>query len=78
MSDHLLDKLIEIPSSKWSKLRDMYLLDWPLNMMGYYTIDNYVQWNKIKSDIKDLQIYSLNGDWQRDGTFAVLVSELYL
>lgn len=75
MSDQLPDKLIEISTSKWSILRDMYLRDWPLHMLGYYTINNYVQWSKYNLDFKQLHIYSLNGDWQRDGTFVVVVSE---
>lgn len=74
MSDQLSDKLVEISCSEWPILRDMYLHDWPTHMIGYYTVDNYVRWNKIKSDIKQLHIYSLNGDWQQDGTFLVVVS----
>lgn len=74
MGDQVDDKLIEIPQSEWATLRDMYLSDWPTHMVGFYTVDNYVRWNKIKSDIKHLHVYSLNGDWQRDGTFVVVVS----
>lgn len=75
MSDQIPDKLIEIPCSEWTNLRDMYLHDFPTHMVGYNTMNNYIQWNQIKSDIKHLHIYSLNGDWKRDGTFLVVVSE---
>lgn len=69
------DELIEISSSEWTTLRDMYLRDWPMHIVGYYTLDNYVRWNQIQSTIKQLHIYSLNGDWQQDGTFVVVVNE---
>lgn len=69
------DELIEISSSEWTTLRDMYLRDWPMHIVGYYTLDNYVRWNQIQSTIKQLHIYLLNGDWQQDGTFVVVVNE---
>lgn len=75
MSDHPCDKLVEIPCSEWHTLRDIYLRDWPTHIVGYSTIDNYVRWTEFKSDFKQLHIYSLNGDWQHDGTFFVVVSE---
>lgn len=68
------DKLIEIPPSQLVNLRDLYLKDWPVNMLGYYTIDNYIRWIDKQATIKDLFVYSLNGDWS-DGTFAVMVSK---
>lgn len=74
MYDQPPDKLVEIPCSEWTTLRDMYLRDWPTHMVGYNTVDNYIRWNKIQSDINKLHFYSLNGDWQRDGTFIVVVS----
>lgn len=75
MSERFNDKLVEIPPLKWRTLRDMYLRDWPTHMVGYYTMDNYIRWKSIKSDIKLLHVYSLNGDWQQDGLFIVVVSE---
>lgn len=74
MCDQLPDKLVEISNTEWTTLRDMYLRDWPTHMVGYNTLDNYVRWNKIKPNIKNLHVYSLNGDWQEDGTFVVIVS----
>lgn len=65
------DKLTEIPCAQWSELRDMYLCDWPTNMMGYYTIDNFIRWTEKKPDIDHLHVYSLNNDWS-DGTFLVV------
>lgn len=67
------DKLIEIPSYQWINLRDLYLKNWPENLLGYYTIDNYIRWIEKLTTIEQLFIYSLNGDWS-DGTFAVIVS----
>lgn len=68
-----VEKLIEIPQNDWETLRDLYLKNWPDNMLGFYTIDNYIRWTAKLPTIKDLFIYSLNGDWS-DGTFAIFVS----
>lgn len=66
------DKLTEIPTSDWPALRDLYLVNWPTNFLGYQTVDNYIQWVKQRPTIKNLNIYSLNDDWL-DGTFVVMV-----
>lgn len=68
----MTDKLIPIPSKEWINLRNLYLVNWPENMLGYYTIDNYVNWNSKDENIRNLWVYSLNGDWS-DGTFLVIV-----
>lgn len=67
------NRLVKIPKQNWSELRDLFKVNWPENILGYSTIDNYYTWNKKDSDIKDLVIYSLNGDWS-DGTYIVIVS----
>lgn len=67
------EKIIEIPTENWPELRDLYLSEWPVNMLGYYTVDNFIKWVEKEPDIKNLHVYSLNGDWS-DGTFAIVVS----
>lgn len=71
MSDQ--NQLVEIPHEELSILRDMYLKDWPNNLNGYYTIDNFIRWLEKESNIKNLKFYSLNGDYS-DGTFLIVVS----
>ena len=68
------DKLVEIPQLEWIELRDLFLVNWPENHVAYHTIDNFVQWYRKESDIKDLKIYSLNGSWRSDGTYVIVVS----
>jgi hypothetical protein len=70
------DKLVEIPPSEWSELRDIFLLNWPDNLIAWHTVNNYVQWYRKESQIKNLAIYCLNGS-KFDG-FVVVVSEVFL
>lgn len=68
------DKLVEISPSEWIELRDLFFVNWPENHVAYHTIDNFVQWYRKESDIKNLKIYSLNGSWRSDGTYVIVVS----
>lgn len=68
------DKLIEISPTEWIELRDLFLVNWPENHVAFHTIDNFVQWYRKKSDIKNLKMYSLNGSWRSDGTYVIVVS----
>jgi hypothetical protein len=70
------DKLVEIPPCNWIELRDIFLLNWPENHVAWHTINNYVNWNRIRPYIKNLNIYSLNDSWKSDGTYVVVVSVL--
>lgn len=72
------DKLVEIPPSAWTELRDVYLLNWPDNHVAWHTINNYINWFRMDSNIKHLKIYSLNGSWRSDGTYAIVVSWKFL
>jgi sRNA-binding regulator protein Hfq len=65
------DKIFEIPPTDWPELRDIYLPEWPKNIYAYNLLDNYLNWIKRDPKIKNLKVYSLNGDW-RDGTFVVI------
>lgn len=67
----MFDKLVEISRDDLVKLRDLYKVDWPKNHVGYYTIQNYITWFEKESNIKNLSIYSLNGDWS-DGTYLIV------
>jgi hypothetical protein len=68
-----MDQLIEIPKDSLVQLRDLFKKDWPKNHVGFYTVDNYIRWLQKEGEIKNLKIYSLNGDWS-DGTFLVVVT----
>jgi hypothetical protein len=69
------DKLVEIPQYSLIKLRNMYKANWPKNITAYYLIENYMEWLEKVNNMKNLKIYSLNGDWRRDGTFVIIVSK---
>jgi hypothetical protein len=68
------DNLIEIPTKNWRELRDLFALNWPKNHIAWHTINNYLNWFRYEPAIKNLKIYSLNGNWRNDGTFVVIVS----
>lgn len=69
------NNLIELPVSEWVTLRNMYLKDWPEYNTEYYSIDNAINLMAKAPEQygKFLQIFTLNGDWQKDGTFVLLV-----
>lgn len=69
-----VDKLVEINRVDLSQLRDLYLVNWPVNLLGYYTVDNFIRWIEKDLTIKNLIFYSLNGDWS-DGTFVAIVNK---
>lgn len=66
------NKLVEIKPSEWKKLRDLYTSNWPLDIIGYFTVDNFIRWYEKDPNVKNLKFYSLNDDWS-DGTFICLV-----
>lgn len=65
--------LSEISRADLPCLRDLYLKDWPENLIGYYTVNNFIRWLENDPNIKNLHFYCLNGDIS-DGTFAIIVS----
>ena len=67
------DELVLIPQNDWPLLRDLYESNWPENLVGFSTIDNYIRWYQKDPEIKNLSIYSLNGNWRVDGIFLVVV-----
>lgn len=68
------DKLVEIPQYSLIKLRNMFKANWPKNITAYYLLENYMEWLEKVNNMKNLKIYSLNGDWRKDGTFVIIVS----
>lgn len=66
------NKLVKIPVGSLPALRALYEKDWPNNLVGYHTVDNYIRWYEKLPDIKNLECFSLNGDWS-DGTFLIIV-----
>lgn len=67
------NRLVEIESDDWPNLKQLYLPENPRTILGLSTISNYIRWNEQQTQIDNLAIYSLNGDWC-DGTFVVVVS----
>lgn len=67
------DFISEISQADLPKLRDLYLRDWPDNIIGYSTVNNYIRWLEKHLNIANLKFYCLNGDFS-DGTFAIVVS----
>jgi hypothetical protein len=73
-SHHAEDKLVEVPQYSLIKFRNMFKANWPKHITAYYLIENYMEWLEKVNNIKNLKIYSLNGDWRKDGTFVIIVS----
>ncbi|XP_030556012.1 uncharacterized protein LOC115759251 [Drosophila novamexicana] len=65
------DSLIEIAPSEWNILLNLYAKK-KSESSGYPLISNYIKWKAKEPDL-DIQCLSLNGDWQADGTFLMIV-----
>ena len=68
------DKLVEIPPRDWNELREMFSSNWPEHHVAWHTIYNYINWFRIEPNIKQLKVFSLNGEWRCDGTYVIVVS----
>lgn len=69
-------KLVEISRQNWEELRDLFLVDWPENILGYSIVNNFVEFQKRKGDnvdINHLKFYSLDGAWRNEGAFLIIV-----
>lgn len=71
---HAGDKLVEVPQYSLIKFRNMFKTNWPSHIIAYYLIENYMEWLEKVNNIKNLKVYSLNGEWRKDGTFVIIVS----
>jgi hypothetical protein len=74
---HAEDKLVEVPNYSLIKFRNMFKANWPSHITAYYLIENYMEWLEKVNNIKNLKIYSLNGEWRKDGTFVIIVSRFH-
>lgn len=72
-------QLLEIPAGDWPALRDLFAPNWPEHILGYSIVRNFIEWREKNAgeDIRNLKLYSLDGDWQSDGTFLVVVGVVY-
>lgn len=66
--------IMEIPVEKWPQLRDLYA-DHREEACGYNTLQTFITWMKAEPNIP-LKIYSLNNDWEKDGTYVAEVSTI--
>lgn len=67
------DCLVEIKLDDLIKLKNLYSLNSPNNILGLSTITNYIRWTEIESNLANFLFYSLNGDLS-NGTFVFVVS----
>lgn len=67
----LTNSLVEIPIASFSTLRDKFKVDWPKHIIAFSLIDNFI--SRIAKNQEIAKFYSLNGDWERDGTFVVIL-----
>ncbi|XP_004530386.1 uncharacterized protein LOC101459787 [Ceratitis capitata] len=64
--------------SELHQLRDLYRRDWPTHCVGYYCLCNFIDWLERRqqlssvADMKNLQIFTLDNDWNSDGLFLVV------
>ncbi|XP_052870864.1 uncharacterized protein LOC128276446 [Anopheles cruzii] len=66
------DQLVEISSTHWMELKDLFKNSWPKHEFAYYLLCNYVRWTSADPRLKEnIKIYSLNGCWRTDETFAL-------
>ncbi|KAH8412245.1 hypothetical protein KR009_000803 [Drosophila setifemur] len=65
------DALVEIPRNDWTKLRDLYVHK-DTDPQGYPCINNFINWVEQEPNL-EVKFFSLNGDWEEDGTFVLIV-----
>lgn len=66
------DKLFEIPVSSLPELRELFKPNWPVDVVAYNTVDNYINWLREDPHLANIKIYCLNNDWT-DGTYIIVV-----
>ncbi len=64
------NKLVEISVDDAKKLMEMYRKDWPKFINDHQALDTFVRWRNRGANIK---VFSLNGKWEEDGTFIIVV-----
>ncbi|XP_022214706.2 uncharacterized protein LOC111069116 [Drosophila obscura] len=66
-----VNSLVEIPREDWIQLRELYA-DRNTDPHGSMCINNYINWVQQEPELP-VRVLSLNGDWQREGTFLITV-----
>lgn len=68
MSQNLL---VEVPLESLPALRDKYKVNWPTHISAFSLIDNLIRrFDKNPKSREIVKFYSLNGNWERNGTFV--------
>lgn len=67
--------LIEIPRDDWTSLLEIYA-EKKRDPAGYSTIKNYINWMEQNPQL-GIKCYSLDGDWNTDGTYIMIVCSEY-
>lgn len=66
--------LVEISIVKLAILRDKYKVERPKHIVAFALIDNLIcRFSKFPESKENAKIYSLNDDWESDGTFVVVL-----
>lgn len=68
-----MDLLVEIDREDLPKLKNLYTPDGSKCYLSYTTVDNYIRWFEQDLNVKHINIFCLNGDFD-DGTFVVTVT----
>lgn len=67
------ESLVEIPVEKLSFLRDKFKVHWPKHIVAFSLISNLIsRFSKFPESKETSKIYSLNNDWETDGTFVAI------
>lgn len=72
LNGNMQNKLTKIPNQKLKNLRDMFKVDWPKHIVSYSTICTFMRKLERNPEYsKEVEIFSLNGNWKQDGTFVI-------
>lgn len=67
-------KLTKIQFQDLTTLRDLFKIEWPKHIISYATIQTVIKkCEKNPKYFEDIKIWSLNNDWNSDGTFIIHV-----
>lgn len=69
----MTDRLVEVDRKDLPKLKELYTPDGSKSYIAYTTIDNYIRWFEQNPNVKHINIFCLNGNFD-DGTFVVTVT----
>lgn len=66
--------LVEIPRNNWKILLELYSEN-KKDPTGYSSIKNYIAWIEKNPNL-DIKCFSLDGDWETDGTYIMIVCKI--